>query len=152
MKRGKFTRCQSKSYLLYISTLPLSNPLARCNSSINQEASVARRRTWCAPLKNIQQTLCTHRRSPTAWQALRFHPVLRRCLKGFITVTAPLQQASPPPPFSSCSLSEVSFFPLLVPLLSLLPSGVLLRVPLRAHSRGLAPITAFTSPRSVHQG
>lgn len=94
-----------------ISPLPLWNPPAWCNSSINQEASAVRRRTSCASPRNIQQTLCTHGPSLTAWQALRFHPILRRCLKGFITVTAPLQQASPSPPFCSSTLSEVSFFP-----------------------------------------
>lgn len=107
--------------------------------------------TVCLAQKYTANTL--HAQAVWHWQALRFHPVLRRCLKGFITVTAPLQHPTPPPPpFSSSSLSEVSFFPLLVPFPSLLSSGVLLRVPLKAHSRGLAPITAFTSPRSVHRG
>lgn len=129
-------------------THPLGSARAEawCNSSINQEASAA-------PVGYTANTLHAH--AVSHWQALRFHPVLRRCLKGFITVAAPLQHSTPPtpPPFSSSSLSEVSFFfPLLVPFPSLLSSGVLLRVPLKAHSGGLAPITAFTTPRSVHQG
>lgn len=33
----------------------------------------------------------THTHALSHSRALRFHPILRRCLKGFITVTAPLQ-------------------------------------------------------------
>lgn len=70
-------------------THPLGSARAEawCISSINQEASAA-------PVGYTANTLHAH--AVSHWQALRFHPVLRRCLKGFITVTAPLQHPTPP--------------------------------------------------------
>lgn len=131
---------------------------AWCHSSINQEASAApvgisaraehgvrRREIYSKHFARTGSLVLAGIENPP-----RFETMSERIHHGDSSTSAPHPQLLHPSLPAVCQKSL--FFPPPVPFPSRVSSGVLLRVPLKAHSRGLAPITAFTTPRSVHQG
>lgn len=143
-------------------THPLGSARAEawCNSSINQEASAAPVGISArAEHRVLRREIYSKHFARTCSLALAgikippcFETMSERIHHGDSTTPAPHPPNSSTLLFLQFVRSVFFFFPLLVPFPSLLSSGVLLRVPLKAHSGGLAPITAFTTPRSVHQG